>query len=1305
MTALVSGELFANRYEIEQKTGAGGMGAVYRARDRFSGNLVALKVLQGRAGPSQEAERFVREAQILGQLNHPAVVAYSGHGQSIDGTLYLAMEWLEGEDLARRLVRGPLSISETVRLLDRVADALATAHQKGILHRDIKPSNLFLRHDSVEQVMLLDFGIARNLVSWEALTRTGLAIGTPGFMAPEQIRGSSEIGPATDLFSLGCVAYVCLTGRLPFAAEEPAAVLVKVLLDSPPPLSSLRPGIPAPLEAMIHRLLAKVPAERFQNAKAVQEALASIELDSGMVLSPAPVSKAGIAASFSERELFLFSIVLAALPDLQGDATMSTGLAEVELPRRQKALRGLRELGADGTFLPGGWLLVSLLSTASAADQAAIAARAALLIKEYWPQAQVAVCTGKGSAQGQTLAGDVVQRAAQLLRQPAAAAQANRGVLIDTLSADLLALRFVVTTTGQQSILLAEEREADASRPLLGKPTPCVGRETELGTMEVLLRGCIDESQARALLVTAAPGMGKSRLRHEFLRRVDKREESITVLLGRGERMSAGAPYEVLGQALRRLCGISGSESTAEKIATLRARLGKYVLPQDEERVSAFVGELAGIPFSDDDNPLLKNARRDPRLMQARIHRAFLDWLAAECAAAPVLFVLDDLHWGDALTVALLDEALRELGEMPLCLIALSRPEIRDVFPKLWAGHKLQEIEIKGLSKKASERLIQQVLGNQVTPGILGRIVEQAAGNALFLEELIRATAEGKEEHQAETVLAMLQARLGRFEAGLRRMVRAAAIFGQTFWRGGIAAVLGQPNSALALEAGLSKLIEAEVFEAHSSSRLANEKEYGFRHALMRDAAYSLLTESDMDTGHRLAGEFLEASGERDAAGIAEHYERGGSPELAVPLYQRAGDEAVRLYCYPKARQCYERACALFEKLPNSLAFHRLKIDLLLKFIQTNLTASSSDQNQEKLTTVRSLLDGLSQMGGDAHEDRLRMARADYYCGQIAYFGGQSREAIRHFKRVLSVAQQLGDRELLLIPSFAVGQALCMQGQMGQARDLLASVCKPLHEAGALSEWIRARGGLAMALAGTGDYPLACTEALNALEHARSINQPNILLLSLMVVSFVSWLGHDWPATIEHAKQAIAACQQAGELIYVFPMHGVQAWVKSFLQMPESADSDRAARLQLGQSLGGRLVVADWFDASDGEIELNAGRNKEALELAQAVSARSGATGELVMSYGIAERVWGSALSRLGGTAAECDAHFASSIAIFEKGNLVLQIALTRLLFSQALRARGEKAAAAVQLALATEQLQKSGCTYALTQASRLAGV
>jgi serine/threonine protein kinase len=232
------GDIVVDRFEIDEVAGAGGMGQVFRARDRSTGEPVAVKVLLGDI--ASHAARFVHETRALSELSHPGIVRYVAHGISDSGEPYLAMEWLDGEDLSGRLDRAGLTIDESIELASRVAEALGAAHARGIVHRDLKPSNIFLVGRRIEQVKVLDFGIAR-LAGATRVTRTGNIIGTPGYMAPEQAQNDRVVDARADVFSLGCVLFECLTGAPAFAGEHLMALMAKVLFTDPPRLRELRP--------------------------------------------------------------------------------------------------------------------------------------------------------------------------------------------------------------------------------------------------------------------------------------------------------------------------------------------------------------------------------------------------------------------------------------------------------------------------------------------------------------------------------------------------------------------------------------------------------------------------------------------------------------------------------------------------------------------------------------------------------------------------------------------------------------------------------------------------------------------------------------------------------------------------------------------------------------------------------------------------------------------------------------------------------------------------------------------------------
>ena len=275
---LARGETLGERFRIERLAQRGGMGAVYRAEDMATGGHAAIKVM--RVGSASGLERFMREGVVLAELSHPCVVRYVAHGLTPDGSPFLAMDWLDGEDLHERLARADLSLAETFAIARRVCEGLAVAHGRGIVHRDIKPSNLFLVGGDPAETKIIDFGVARLADPSTTLTRPGTSLGTAGYMAPEQAMEATDVDARADFFALGCVLYECLTGRPAFGGR-PAAVLVKVLRDNPQAPSELRAGLAPAVDALVARLLAKDRAARPRDAA---EVLAALDALAGSVV-------------------------------------------------------------------------------------------------------------------------------------------------------------------------------------------------------------------------------------------------------------------------------------------------------------------------------------------------------------------------------------------------------------------------------------------------------------------------------------------------------------------------------------------------------------------------------------------------------------------------------------------------------------------------------------------------------------------------------------------------------------------------------------------------------------------------------------------------------------------------------------------------------------------------------------------------------------------------------------------------------------------------------------------------------------
>ena len=896
---MLPGDIVNGRFEIERLAGTGGMGAVYRGLDRATGEPVAVKVLL--EGRTSGASRFEREAQLLSQLKHPGLARYVAHGAMPSGERYLVMEWLEGEDLSRRLQRARLTIDESLLLTARVAEALEAVHAHGVIHRDLKPSNLFLLGRRVADVKILDFGVAR-FGGVTGSTQTGTLLGTLGYMAPEQARSGQALDSRADVFALGCVLFECLAGVPAFAGAHLMALLAKILFEEAPRVSDLRPEVSDSVDALVARMLAKDPDDRPRDGAEVVAAIAAL---GGAAVEPGPSSEepmrpsSRVIPALTGGEQRLLSVVLLGAPST-GASAIATTLGETDLSTKELSMRETSEArGGRFELLADGTVLVTIgRTTRIATDQAALGARCALALRELGEGRPMALATGRAEVSGQVPVGEAIDRAARMLSKRAGIAPPQDGnlapIAIDEVSAGLLDGRFDVRGSPDGLWLHGERARVEGTRTLLGTPTVCVGRDRELATLESLFTECVESPTAQAVLVTARAGYGKSRVAHELLHTLAQRGQPIEIWIGRGDSLRAGSAFGLLGQALRSACAIIDGEPVAVRQHKLRARVARHVAATDQRRVTEFLGEIVGTPFPDEESLPLRAARLDALVMGDQMRRAWEDFLRAESSAQPVLLVLEDLHWGDLPTVRFVDAALRDLKHQPWMVLALARPEVHELFPKLWVDRGVQEMRLKELTSKASERLIRQVLGSSVSNDTVERLVSQADGHAFFLEELIRAVAEGKGAALPETVLAMVEARLEGLESEARRVLRAASIFGEVFWLGGLALLLGGPGRTHKTHDWIEALVEREVLVRRSESRFPGEEEFAFRHALLREGAYAMLTEGDRLLGHKLAAQWLDDIGEHDPMVLAEHLERARQPARAGVFYLRGAEQAQR---------------------------------------------------------------------------------------------------------------------------------------------------------------------------------------------------------------------------------------------------------------------------------------------------------------------------------------------------------------------------------------------------------------------------
>jgi eukaryotic-like serine/threonine-protein kinase len=903
---LAAGSVHSGRFVVEALAGEGGSSEVYRAVDRESGRLVALKVSHDIE--QYGADRFVREAELLEALSHRGIVEHVAHGVT-DGVPYLAMEWLEGEDLEQRLERGPLAIEEVLELAGNVAAALSAAHDRGVVHRDVKPSNVFLGHQKIENTKILDFGIAR-VDGGAQFTRFGEALGTPAYMAPEQAKGARDLDARTDVFALGCVLYECLAGRPPFWADHPLAVMAKILIEEPPPIETLRPDVPDALASLVDAMLSKERTARPADGRAVSEAVRTIRAS----LQPKPVSEPPPPpppppprAVLTNREQKLLSVLFVArVADTllsEREAYQPTMFVESESTGGtiDTVYSEVLKHGGGAARLVDGSIVVTLPGQGPVLEQAARAARCALSVSHALPQHPIALVTGRADVTGGFPVGRVIDRGVRLLASRVAQPSGNEGITIDDVTAGLLDRRFEISAHEAGFQLVSERETGDAPPTFMGKTQPFVGRDDELGRMLAHYEACATEERAQAMLVVGAPGAGKSRLGHELCASLSARHPTPLTLVGRGSSHLTDLPMGVIAGALAQLFGLHEQEGLDVARHRVRARVGRNVPRAERDRIAGFLGELLGVRFPDETHPTLVAARLDSVKMGDLIRAAWEELLTAELAAGPVLLLIDDIHLADAASVSLIDGALRVFAEAPLFVVGLARREVDAAFPGLWSTRSLTRFELARLSRTAAIQICQHVMGDGVPELELERLVAQADGNPFYLEELLRTVAEGRGGRLPETLLAMVQARLDAQGPDARRLLRACSVFGDNCSLGGAKFLVGEADAADAI-ATIVKLCDAELLVSSGAGVTTGDTRVSFPSAVIREAAYATLTEEDRKLGHRLAAEWLEKSSSgRDAAVIADHFEQAGELHRAAAYFARAAEIAIEAHDFAGA--------------------------------------------------------------------------------------------------------------------------------------------------------------------------------------------------------------------------------------------------------------------------------------------------------------------------------------------------------------------------------------------------------------------
>jgi serine/threonine protein kinase/tetratricopeptide (TPR) repeat protein len=1156
-----------------------------RRSDVWSLGIVLHELLLGGRPEANSSPRGTPLEATLAELCRACTALSPGRRPVAAEVLRRLTEW-DGETLDQRLRRGRLRAHEALAIAAQVLEAVASIHRAGDIHGAITPANVFISRRE---------GAARLLRPG----RDPLASTTaPAYLAHEQARQERGVDESADVFAVGCVLLTCLTGKPLDAGLAQQASLTRRSLGKR--LEVATGAVLPAARPVLRRMLAATTGQRAADAGALARELADLA-----ATVPTRGTRSRSASAALEGEQSVGSVVAVRVPGRTIPA---------------QALAGAESFGATSMKINATCFQAVIQGGGTPSDLAVRAAGCAVTLQAALPGAAFAIGTGRLWMRADGPAGEAAARALQLLEQAP-----GGDIHLDAASATLLSSRFRIRE-GSPPALLGERSPVDRPRTVLGKETPCLGRERELSTLLHLWEECSAEPVARTVLVTAPAGTGKSRLRHELTERIQRSEQSCALLIGRGDPLRAGAPFAMLGPVLRAAAGLHAGEPPAVARQRLLAYVSRHFAVERAARLTAFLGEIANVPFPDDDLPALQAARQDPRLMADQTEAAWLELLEAECDAHPVLLVLEDLHWGDAPSVHLVDTALRILRQKPLMVLALGRPELDDRFPNLWSERAPTRISLPPLTTRSAQKLLLAAASG-LSAAEVHSIVERADGNPFYLEELVRTVGAGTGvQALPETVMGTVQARLEALGPEPKRVLRAGAVFGESFRYAGVRHLLGgQPDRDL--DRWLDLLVQKEVLFPRNAGE---NQELVFRHGLLQEAAYGMLTPEDRVLAHRLAGEHLEATGERQAILLVEHYERSGERRKAAHWCRRAAQQEMDANDLGAAIERVQRGIALGADGELLAALRLVEAQARFwrgEYAQAELAARaavSSVSEDMRLSAVGELLANLGQQGKFADmaeicRDQLlpqveaRPLGSWLGCGLRAITallaGGQYEVVESLLRRIAtdSTALTLGQRARLQAMQ---GVVHFYRGAPSRALQALQAALRDFETLGDTRSSTEAKLALANALIELGVFEDAEEFLCSAVETTKQRN-----LLPALVIALVNLT--DLRVNMGRTEEARVTGEQARSMAHELGDRRVEGGASIYLSLAASlagapVEAERHARSAVA-ILAGVPALLPTAMAGLARVLLPQNRITEAIDLARE------AYGQLVRLGGVEE--------------------------------------------------------------------------------------
>ena len=587
-------------------------------------------------------------------------------------------------------------------------------------------------------------------------------------------------------------------------------------------------------------------------------------------------------------------------------------------------------------------------------------------------------------------------------------------------------------------------------RGVEGVTTRMVGREAEFQTIQSALEQTVLNRRVTVVIVKGDAGLGKSRLIYEFEAWLDSYPTDFYLFKGRADEETMSLPYSLLRDVFSERFQIRDSDSQAEARQKLMRGMAAMIEAGSEER-TAFIGELLGFDFS--ESTFVRGIRKDARQIRDRSFNSVAQFFTQLTLDSPVVLLLDDIHWADNGSLALIEYLAKLETNLPIFILCTTRPSLDESHPNWGSDFPLcTTITIKSLDLNASRELVNDILQNvsDLPQELVETVAKNAEGNPFYLEELIKVLIEdgvivkGEDIWQIipqrltqlrvpATLTGVLQARLDRLPTTENEVLERAAVIGRTFWDAAVAAMHGSESAQMLtggedVDSALSALRNKELVFSHQPSTFASAQEFIFKHAILREVTYERVLKAKRKLYHRLAADWLiQQSGERvdEYLGlIAQHYELAGDTVRAVEFLERAADHSMRLSAYREALSASERALAILASSEDTNPAMRARLLLTIGSAHLWLTdhASATARFEECIALASTI------------RDRGLESKALARLGRIGLEQGKFDPAEKHLRESLAIAQELDDLDVIAYTLAHLGYISHYQGRYADAQ-------------------------------------------------------------------------------------------------------------------------------------------------------------------------------------------------------------------------------------------------------------------------------